>query len=74
MSVIQLYLVFGCPVFGSPLQIYFFFAETEVRAPPPRELNELEATLSNIERDCCEVTGTPSFAGLHLIYFPKISV
>jgi hypothetical protein len=28
-----------------------------VRAPPPRELNELEATLNNIERDCCEVTG-----------------
>ena len=31
--------------------------ESNIRAPPPRELNELEATLSNIERDCCEVTG-----------------
>jgi hypothetical protein len=35
----------------------FCFPEGNVRAPPPRELNELEATLNNIERDCCEVTG-----------------
>ncbi len=37
------------------------FPESNVRAPQPRELNELEATLSNIERDCCEVTGLLKF-------------